>query len=363
MALIKQEDLEGLNNDIESLKQTILAINTELGDISKEITAVSGDLKKNEDHLTDLSVKIPLTEKIIDDAAAIIAANQAKISDNKIQLKDIDAQLAAADAAGDTDEVARLKALDDAIRKEIDDLSIEIDNQSIASTDAKVTLDQLLKDEADAKLENDAIKKHLADMNAEYNDKKSEVISLEQELAGLESSTLLKEYEEQVETRKNDVKQTIKNKERLMPLLKNTNTGLDQKMEEFVSDTSIFIKDIKTELEIDPIAEEIIKQSIAELNAEYEKKGSEGVFMASKALELSRKSLFDLELAGINKLIKAACYKGETSIDLMESEVTASQIIALDQGGYKITHKKNSKLYEQDDLVITIDWGFAAPVE
>ena len=283
----------------------------------------------------------PLEQNVdhIFDARSVVLNNEAK---------DLDAQISKADSAGDTDEVNRLKGLADKNKRSRQYLEEAREAIEDMFTEIRANYDTLTK------AENEYVM-----ASGVYNIVKSEIeIYVEKG----ENNPLLKQFEEEQKARKQHVEATVRNKERLMPLLKNKNTGLDNKMEEFTSDTNIFIEDIKTELGIDEAATTIIKQSIAELNEEYDKKGTEGVFTASKALELSRKSLFDLELAGINKLIKAACYKGETSIKLMESEITASQIIALNEGGYKITHASVSNAGRKlDDLFITIDWGFAAP--
>lgn len=351
MALITKEDLSELESNIESTKKTIDSLQTKLGDISGEITAVSSDLKKKEDELTDVGIKIPLTEKIIDDAAVIIAANNAKIADNKALLKDYDAQLTAADAAGDEAEVKRLLQLIDALKAEIDALSVEIDNQTIATTDAKATLDDLSLTEADLKKEIDTLNNHLVSMNGEYSDSKSEVIALGEELEKLESSPLLKEYEKQVEIRKGHAKNTIKNKERIKVLLRDQNATVEDKLNEFESDSAVFIQDIKDELEFTPEAENKMD------NIQIALDGTDSLFTATQAFNLASESIYSIK--DIVEKIKKACYEGQTSISISMDEISGTQILMLNKVGYKITHSDNPRYYKEDDIV-TIDWGFVS---
>jgi len=182
------------------------------------------------------------------------------------------------------------------------------------------------------------------------------------------SSDLLKQFEAERKTRKVHVRQTLKNKERIKALINNSNSDIKDKQAEFTNDTAIFIKDIKSELNVDATAENLIGDVISSLDEKYAKegKGATGVFPANEAFRLTRESLFDLELAGINKKIKAACQKGLTSIDLNEDEITGPQIIALHAGNYKISHyevKQQSNvaaLYrDATKLMIRVDWGFA----
>jgi chromosome segregation ATPase len=310
-------------------------------------------LKENFDKLNEVGNRISAAQKTIDTEEANIKSYQNIIASNKSAIKDKDAAIDAAKAAGD-------EALAKQLEKEKDALKVNVENTENKLVDSQAKVADNKANMEDLQRSYDGTKTDISELQAEQADIKAGLDKYTKDFNEYSNSKVLAQFEEEKEARKQHVESTVRNKERLMPLLKNANTGLDSKMDEFTSDTNIFVEDIKTELGVDEIAAEIIKQSIAELNDEYQKKGTEGVFMASKALELSRKSLFDLELAGINKLIKAACYKGETSIELMESEITASQIIALNEGGYKITHEKNNKQYEQDKLSITIDWGFAA---
>ena len=171
----------------------------------------------------------------------------------------------------------------------------------------------------------------------------------------VDNSPLVKLLEEQRAIRKNHAKITLINSERITPLIKNVNTGLASKLQDFVDDSEIFIKDIEEELGFDDKAKEVTDEVIDKL------KDSESIFVASKAFDLTRDSLFNLETAGINKAIKSACAKGKTSISFNQKDITAMQLIALSRSGYKITHdEKSMPGMIPDEMTIIIDWGFVA---
>lgn len=170
----------------------------------------------------------------------------------------------------------------------------------------------------------------------------------------VDNSPLVKLFEEQRAIRKNHAKITLRNSKRITPLIKNVNTGLDGELQDFVDDSEIFVKDIEEELGFDSVAKEITNKVIEDL------KSSDDIFTASKAFDLTRDSLFNLEIAGINKIIKEACGKGKTSVSFSQKDITAMQIIALSRSGYRITHdEKGMPGMIPDEMVIIVDWGFA----
>jgi predicted nucleic acid-binding Zn-ribbon protein len=292
-------------------------------------------------------------QKTIDTETINVASYESIIKDTKVAIKDKTAEIDAAVAAGNDALAKQLDGEKNALLVSLSDTEQKKDASLTALDKAQNEFTQLQDSYA-------TVKNAITKAQDQNNDIKQALNKYTSDFNEYSNSTILKQFEEETKVRKNLTSRTLANKERIMPLLKNANTGLDDKMQEFTSDTGVFINDVKEELGVDEGAVEIIKQSIAELNKDYENKGTEGVFTASKALELSRKSLFDLELAGINKLIKAACYKGETSIEILETEITGTQILALNEGGYKVTHKKFNVDREDSDELIVIDWGFVA---
>jgi hypothetical protein len=349
MGLLTQDDVAKIQDDLKSAEAAMKAAQSDLDQNEIELSQLFGDLDK-------LSNIMSVEQKIINTETANINSYDSIIKDTKTEIATKQKDADAAKAAGNDALVQQLVQEIDALIVDLSDTEKKKDTSLVALDKAKTEFDGASKDY-------DATKVGITAAQDKSAQIKAELAEHTKNFNEYSNSPILGQFENEKKTRKEIASKAVKNKERIMPLLKNANTGLDEKMEEFTSDTNIFIKDIKTELGIDLTAEEIIKESIAELNAEYEKKGTEGVFMASKALELSRKSLFDLELAGINKLIKAACYKGKTSIKIAEHEITGTQIVALNEGGYKVSHEKvDERAKNNPEVMIIIDWGFVAPV-
>ena len=348
MGLLTQDDVAKIQDDLKSAEAAMKAAQSDLDQNEIELSQLFGDLDK-------LSNIMSVEQKIINTETANINSYDSIIKDTKTEIATKQKDADAAKAAGNDALVQQLVQEIDALIVDLSDTEKKKDASLVALDKAKTEFDGASKDY-------DATKVGITAAQDKSAQIKAELAEHTKNFNEYSNSPILAQFEKEKKIRKDHVEKTVRNKSRLTPLLKNANTGLDDKMNEFTSDTTIFIEDIKAELGIDLTAEEIIKESIAELNAEYEKKGTEGVFMASKALELSRKSLFDLELAGINKLIKAACYKGETSIEIEQGDITASQIIALNEGGYKISHKKESDKAKEEVQLVVIDWGFAPQV-
>ena len=345
MGLLTKDDVAEIQDKLKEAEASMKERQDALKDNQDE-------LRDRFDKLNEVGNRIPLVQKEIDTEKANIESYQDIIVSTKATIDTKSKDADAAKAAGNDTLAKQLLA-------EIDALKVDVESTENKLSDSKAKLTEHETALVDFQQSYDETKKAIAKLQTEEADIKAGLDKYTSDFNEYSNSTVLAQFEEEKKIRKNHVEKTVGNKERLMPLLKNANTGLDDKMNEFISDTNIFIEDIKTELGIDETATTIIRQSIDELNEEYDKKGTEGVFKASKALELSRKSLFDLELAGINKLIKAACYKGETSIEIEQVDITASQIIALNEGGYKISHKQESDKAKEEVQLIVIDWGFA----
>ena len=345
MGLLTQDDVAKIQGNLKDAESAMKSAQAALDKRQNELT-------ESFDKLNKVGNKISEAQGIIDTEAANIKSYQDIIVSTKQAITDKDAAIAAAKAAGNVALAKQLDQEKDALSASLDSTESKLSFSKVKEADAKA-------DMADFQQSYDGTKDAISTLQAEEANIKAELADHTKNFNEYSNSTILGQFENEKKTRKEIASKAVRNKERIMPLLKNANTGLDEKMEEFTSDTNIFIEDIKTELGIDEGATEIIKQSIDELNAEYEKKGTEGVFMASKALELSRKSLFDLELAGINKLIKAACYKGQTSIKIAEHKITGTQIVALNEGGYKVSHEKvDERAKNNPEVMIIIDWGF-----
>lgn len=418
----KTTDLNKVKSDIE-LNAKLQEDFGKLVDEKQNLLNVTVDAEKaNSASREALQIKLDTSYKEQDSKTLEKKAREAKKADLEQSLTNLNADIAKMqteyDAMADgpdkdnfllkiQDAQAKAKDVSDsinaeataiaALQTELDALStsIEADNAAMKALEAehKAIAELISKTEtelADAKMarkaaiddgtematEAKAIEDNLTELNQDYNKAKahikqltSEISDIEQEIKSVEESDLLQQFEAERKTRKVHVRQTLKNKERIKALINNSNIDIKDKQTEFNNDTEIFIKDIKSELNVDGTADNIINDAISNLNDKYnnEGKGALGVFPADEAFKLTRESLFDLELAGINKKIKAACQKGLTSIDLSEDEITGPQILALNSGNYKISHyevKQQSNvaaLYrDATKLVIRIDWGFAS---
>lgn len=351
MALIKQEDLAELESQIKSKKDSIDDSSTRLKESNEEIQHRTLNIQDLKESLEKLAADIPVLEKDIEAAQSVILANKNKTASNDALLKQYDGELAAAESAGDDAEVKRLLQLIDDIKVENKTLITEIDQKEVEVKDLKTQLTDAKTQQTEKGVELEVSEKDLADNLAQYNELKNKLKLQQAELEELESSTLLKEYEKQVETRKEHAKGTVKNKERIKVLLRDQNATVEDKLNEFDSDSEVFIKDIKAELEFTPEAESKLERVESELD-------EQGImFRANDAFKLSSQSVYDIK--AIIEKIKKACYEGKTSIDLTESEVSGTQILMLNKAGYKITHANVSNPGRKlDDLVITIDWGF-----
>lgn len=352
MALIKQEDLAELESEIKDVKETIISREEKLESISAYIEKKRSEINELKDKLEKLAADIPAVEKDIAAAQSIISANKEKIASNEALLKQYDGELAAAESAGDDAEVKRLLQLIADINAENKALITENDQKDQEVTDKTTLLKDFKAIQEDSGIELEAQEKSLADDLAQYNDIKAELKALQARLEELESSSLLKEYEEQVEARKEHAKNTIKNKGRIKVLLRDQNATVEDKLNEFDSDSEIFIKDIKAELEFTEAAENKLERVQSELD-------EQGImFRANDAFNLSSQSVYDIK--EIIEKIKKACYQGKTSIELMESEVSGTQILMLNKAGYKITHESLPQPGDIEDIMIVIvDWGFA----
>ena len=167
----------------------------------------------------------------------------------------------------------------------------------------------------------------------------------------IEKGELLNRYNLELEIRQSHARDSVRNKERIKPMLFNSNTEVAEKKKEMEDDSGIFIGDIKAELEFTPAAEEIVKVVTSEL----EKEGV--ILQAREAFALSRKSIFDV--SEIMDRIELACSHGQTSVTVDMDDVSGTKLIILNNAGYTISHIDTNG----DDKKILIDWGFAEEVE
>ena len=95
--------------------------------------------------------------------------------------------------------------------------------------------------------------------------------------------------------------------------------------------------------------DDIVKRTIEKV------RDTGGIITAGEALELSRKSIF--ELNSISEKIKEACAKGFTSLEVSNKEVSGLQVYALMELGYKVTHEFDEYF---EEVRYIIHWTYAS---
>ena len=339
MGLLTQEDVKEIQDQLKDAEASMKSSQKSLDDNQKELT-------ESFNELNDVGNKISAAQKVIDTETANIASYESIIVNTKLAIKDKEAEIKAGKEAGlDPSDLKQLEQENDAL---LDNLSSTEDKK--ADSQVKVADNKRAMD--DFQQSYDDTKNQISDLQAEQAAIKGELADHTRNFNEYSNSTILAQFEEETKTRKEHAQSTIQNKERIRVLLEDKNDAVDDKLTEMNSDSSIFIKDIKQELEFTPAAESKLERIQSALD------GTDSLFTASQAFDLASESIYSTK--AIVEKIKKACYEGKTSIDLMETEISSTQLLMLDKVGYKITHRKNSKLYEQDDLVIIIDWGFAS---
>lgn len=234
-----------------------------------------------------------------------------------------------------------------------------LDKTKTEVTEGKSSLNQAMAEGDNMVASRSETEANLESINKEYTKIKTDIKNIEgdisnigQEIKNIEEGDLIKQFEEETEDRKNLVKSTFLNTSRVAPLINNSNEGLDSVVSDYSADTNLFIKDIKEEIGFNSAAEDLLQNIVQEL------KENDKVLSADQALELTRKSLFNIQQKGIEDKIKVACEKGLTSIKLTSSQISATQIVALNSLGYKVTHYSIPQPHDIPDLMgVIIEWG------
>ena len=168
----------------------------------------------------------------------------------------------------------------------------------------------------------------------------------------IDNNELLKRFNEEKEERKEAVRESFARQNRKNSILRDNFEEISQEMTDLDNDSEIVIDELKTEMGISGEGDDDIVKETIKANKENQK-----IFDAMSALVLTRESLFDLSIGGIIEKIKEACYKGETKIQLTGDEISGTEIYALTQSGYKVTHQKiSSPGRNKDNTLFTIDW-------
>lgn len=263
----------------------------------------------------------------------------------------------------DIDALSTSIEADDAAMKGLEiehkEITETLDTTKTEVTEGKTSLNQAMAEGDNMVASRSETEAHLESINKKYTKIKTDIKNIEgdisnigQEIKNIEEGDLIKQFEEETGDRKNLVKSTFSNKSRVAPLINNSNEGLDSVVSDYNADTSLFIKDIKEEIGFNSAAEDLLQNIVQEL------KENDRVLSADQALELTRKSLFNIQKKGIEDKIKVACEKGLTSIKLTSNQISATQILALNSLGYKVTHYSIPQPHDIPDLMgVIVEWG------
>jgi hypothetical protein len=171
----------------------------------------------------------------------------------------------------------------------------------------------------------------------------------------IDNSELLIRFEKEKAEREEVIEESFKRVNRKASILKNTHDDVASEKTDIEGDTDFLKAELKKVLGIDAEEEDVIVSNILQEN-----KDSNLIFNAHDAIDLTRKSLFDLTIGGIIEKIKAACTKGETTIELTGDEVSGTQVYALLDAGYTVTHEElKSPGRNKSNVLFTIDWTFS----
>jgi len=173
----------------------------------------------------------------------------------------------------------------------------------------------------------------------------------------IDNSELLIRFEKEKAEREEAIRDSFKRQNKKPSLLKDSHTEVTDEKVSIEADTEYLKSELKKIMGVDGEGEDgIIKDTLSQ------NKESQLIFKAEDAIVLTRKSLFDLTIGDINGKIKAACNKGETKIKLTGDEVSGTQIYALLDAGYKVTHGElKTPGRNKDNTLYTIDWTYSTP--
>jgi len=350
MALIKKEQIEAQEKELKELKEQIENFQTGLDESTEKLNIENIKLKQQEEHLIEI-----ITDKARNEQSLRLNEKTRSLLSEEIQAldklnKELEEKVAAAKEAGDTDLVDKLRSQQDNNTNKISEKQDKISGLEVEASELKDKIEQNGVEEEDRKASIDSKKAEIEDLTREIEEVSGEIKAVSARIEELEKGELLKRYNLELEIRQSHARDSVRNKERIKPMLFNSNTEIAEKKKEMEDDSGIFIQDIKAELEFTPEAEETVKAVTSELD-------KEGLILqATEAFKLSRKSIFDV--SEIMDRIELACSHGQTSITVDMDDVSGTKLIILNDAGYKISHIDTNG----DDKKILIDWGFAEEI-
>ena len=351
MALIKKEQIAAQEEELNALNSHFAKLNKSLDDLSAQLEAENAKLKQEEENLIEI-----ITDKARNEQSLRLNEKTRGLLTDEIKNletlnKELLEKIAVAKEAGDVELAKKLTEQQDNNEEKLAENNAKVEKLEVEANGLKEKIADLNIVEADRRTSIDSRKADIASITKEIENVSNEIKDVSARIEEIEKGELLNRYNLELEIRKSHARDSVRNKERIKPMLFNSNTEIAEKKKEMEEDSGIFITDIKAELEFTPEAEEIVKAVTSELN-------KEGLILqASEAFALSRKSIFDV--SEIMDRIELACSHGQTSVTVDMDDVSGTKLIILNDAGYKISHIDTNG----DDKKILIDWGFAEEVE
>ncbi len=362
MALIKEEDIKELQNKKADAETTIKATKDAFDKAENELSTSIDEVKKaidenrdansnNLDALNSLIADFEATLKIPEDVNKQVDPTGISIwGETVYELVDIDFV-----KANENDWQDKRAIRDALLKQKSDDANDAIYSKFVEFRD---DISDEAEKEAFAKAHDNlqerytsAYKSSVEIMLARFPKEKSEEL-LTKFIEEIDNSDLVTRFNKEKEERKEAIADSFKRADRQKALLKENHEDLQSEKEALTSDNDLIKKEFVAELGIDG-DDVLVKESLSRL------KEKQNAFTASNALELTRDSLFNLEII-IGK-IKEACVIGLSNIKMTGDDISGTQIYSLIDLGYKITHEKiNKPGRNRDNTVYTIDWTFAS---
>ena len=351
MALIKKEQIAAQEKELNELNLDLAQLNKDLDDSSKKLEAENAKLKQEEENLIEI-----ITDKARNEQSLRLNEKTRSLLNDEIASleklnKDLEDQIAVAKEAGDVELAKKLTEQQDSNSQKINENVATREKLEVEALALKDKISENETNELERKASIDERKAVIASITAQIEDLSSEIKDVSARIEEIEKGELLNRYNLELEIRQSHARDSVRNKERIKPMLFNSNTEVAEKKKEMEEDSGIFITDIKAELEFTPEAEATVKAVTEELS-------KEGIILpAREAFALSRKSIFDV--SEIMDRIELACSHGQTSVTVDMDDVSGTKLIILNNAGYTISHIDTNG----DDKKILIDWGFAEEVE
>lgn len=369
MALVKQRDIESLQQTKKELETLLDATSTAYTKSKSDYEAAKADLDTSiATGKTNAGPNSSSVDKLVEAYNVKLSLPARKISEHLVgdmryawggeQLFELTDQnyvdinednWTAARAEFDRELKSEVEKADADAETEFNSLLAAISDRDQSSIFEDVNSDLKRAYEALFKAANEvAISSHVSDFTAPIANKWI--------VDNVDNNELLKRFNEEKEERKEAVRESFARQNRKNSILRDNFEDISQEMTDLNDDSEIVADELKTEMGISGDGEDAIVKETIKANKENQK-----IFDAMSALVLTRESLFDLSIGGIIEKIKEACYKGETKIELTGDEISGTEIYALTQSGYKVTHQKiSSPGRNKDNTLFIIDWVSAS---